>query len=214
MADSTEERRSACLNQWRESLAEHRRQDDEFTSCRVMGIDIIRQHLGEEWVEAILDIALVIMPFRFLATGQVAGRERTVVLLGESHIKSEREAERGQALLAQFPFRGIEGIRANTALGNLLNIPNKLMLDTVYTAAGYYYGRSKGSTIREAINSGAVISADEPSQAAVTNVLLESGSYDALTVAQSYLMSATGLNLLLSPALLGVDGYLLYKDAG
>lgn len=41
--------------------------------------------------------------------GTVAGKQRLVVLLGESHVKDEWNAKLGQLVISHFPVRGIEG---------------------------------------------------------------------------------------------------------
>jgi hypothetical protein len=45
-----------------------------------------------------------------ILTGEVDGISRTVVILGETHLKTEKEFEQGRDVLAVFPDRSVEGI--------------------------------------------------------------------------------------------------------
>ncbi len=58
----------------------------------------------------------------------IDGRVITVIILGESHIKSSKVNAAGNALLAQFPFRGLEGATFDLGIiGNaMLHITKKL----------------------------------------------------------------------------------------
>ncbi len=178
--------------------------------CRLTGVEHICDHLGEARHEAVLQVLMAEYNLKVMI-GEVEGKARTLVLLGESHIKSEWEAKAGRAMLAQFPYRGLEGVRANTLLGNILVLPNALLLASLYGIMGYLSDQEEGSTIHEALKEGMTFAGNERVTTSVANVLLESNSSDAITVASSYLGSATLMNIALTPLLLGVDGYLLYQ---
>ena len=179
--------------------------------CYAHDIAPVCSHLGEARVDALLEVVATKDYSLQVLTGEVAGQERTVVLLGESHFKNEASAMAGKAMLAQFPYRGVESMLTNTLVAGVLNLPNNLLLRSIYSLAGSSSKREQGSTIDDALLDGLNIPADAQAGNLTTNVLLESGSYDLLTLSQSYLLSATLVNLLLSPVAPGIDGYLLYS---
>lgn len=169
------------------------------------------RHLGEARVDALLEVMRTLEYSLQVLTGEVAGQERTIVLLGESHIKDEDSAMAGKAMLAQFPYRGVESTLTNTLLAGVLNLPNDLLLMSINSFTGWYRGQRQDSTIADAQRDGLNILADAQAGNLTTNVHLESGSYDLLTLSQHYLLSAAFVNQLLSPVAPVIDGYLLYR---
>ena len=179
--------------------------------CNAHDIAPVCSHLGEARVDTLLEVLATKDYSLQVLTGEVAGQERTVVLLGETHFKNEASAMAGKAMLAQFPYRGVEYMHTNTLVAGVLQLPNILLLECLFSLTGRYLRREQGSTIHDALQDGLNIPADAQAGNLTTNVLLESGSYDLLTLSQSYLFSATMVNLLLSPVAPGIDGYLLYS---
>jgi hypothetical protein len=55
-----------------------------------------------EWAQGPYEVSIL--------TGEVDGIPRTVVVLGETHLKTENEFEQGRGVLAVFPDRSVEGI--------------------------------------------------------------------------------------------------------
>ena len=52
-----------------------------------------------------------------ILSGTVEGQTRTVVLLGETHVKSAKSAKLGKEILRQYQFRGLEGADAEALWG-------------------------------------------------------------------------------------------------
>jgi hypothetical protein len=85
--------------------------------------------------------------FKFeVLTKVINGRQKTVVLAGETHVKSKVASERGRQLIEQFRLRGLEGANVNA------NWQTRAMLPII-TAISFFSQkvlRLKGSTIGDA----------------------------------------------------------------
>lgn len=129
---------------------------------------LIGQPLTDQQHEAILhahsgDYKIAVL------SGQINGMQKTVVLLGEAHVKNEEAKGAGRSVVKQFPLRGLEGASVAITWGG------KALEWTVSTAYAFNKMFSLGKRKHSSTIDDAIETAEEDPLRKFINIPLEKG---------------------------------------